>query len=106
MIYADQNIHLSHGMTSIRLVFGEHSLDLSYRQSEDLAWKLLEQTAIGRRANPPAIKAGDRVRCLYGRSRGQLATVLSGDGPTWGLAFASNIVGVGYESHELELIEE
>lgn len=43
MIFADQNIHLSHGMTSIRLVFGEHALEMGRSQATEIAQQMLDR---------------------------------------------------------------
>ena len=107
MVYREQTVNVGQSGGVVQMKFGDVALEMSYRQAEAIAQQLAEHSRDGRRANPPVITKGCRVRCLYrGRSYGQIGTVLSCDGDRIAVGYASNIVGGGYKPYELELVDD
>lgn len=43
MIYSDQNIHISHGMDSVRIVFGQHALEMRRQQALEIGQQLVDR---------------------------------------------------------------
>jgi hypothetical protein len=44
MLFCDQSVHVLHGKSTITLLFGEHSLQMTLREAESIAGQMIDRT--------------------------------------------------------------
>lgn len=59
-IYSDQNIHISHGMSSIRLMFGEHALEMIRQQAMEIGQQMVDRMTAERCCGTCLLWSGKR----------------------------------------------